>query len=435
MHLKKLVYILSSVFIGYGVSAQNLLTLEEAIKTGLEKNYDLLIVKNSKEIARLQNNIGNAGMSPQLSLNGNGLVSNLNSKQEFNNGTTQERNNAQSFSMQGSLNLDMMVYDGNKMFAIKKRLEQTEQLSALELKRQIENTIYAIITTYYNIVRINELIATEKQNLLIYAERKKIAQLKLSIGSDSKVDLLLSQSDENKAKSLITQMEFQLLDAKTELNKLMSMPADNDYLTVDTIEVNYNPSLEELKRDLPKNNSTLLIAKQNELLVGQTVKEARSAMLPYVSVGLDYRFIRSQSQAGFLFSNNQNGLFGGLTAGWVLYSGNKNRNFLKEKDIAVLNQKLITSRVEQEVDGLVYVNYQKFLLSKKIAELELLTLKDSQELQGITMERYRVGKTNLLETIEAQKNLEDAQYRYINALYSIKVAETELLRVNGSLLK
>ena len=51
------------------------------------------------------------------------------------------------------------------------------------------------------------------------------------------------------------------------------------------------------------------------------------------------------------------------------------------------------------------------------------------------MERYKVGKANLLETIETQKNLEDAQVRYINALYAIKIAEAELVHVNGSLVK
>lgn len=433
--MKKITFIIILLLFGNLLSSQNLLTPEEAIKIGLEKNYGLLILKNEKEISRLQNNIGNAGMSPQLSLNGNAIVSNINSIQEFNNGTSQERNNAQSYLLQGSVNLDMKVYDGNKMFAIKKRLEQTEELTAIEFKQQVENTIYDIITTYYNIVRVNELITTEKQNLLIYTERKKIAQLKLSIGSDSKVDVLLSQNDENKAKSLISQMEFQLLDAKIKLNNLMSVPANTDYLILDTIEVSYNPIIEDLKRDVLKKNSMILRAKQNELVIGQGVKEARSTMLPYLNVGLDYRFNRSQSQAGFLFSNNQNGLYGGLTAGWIVFSGNKNRNYLKEKEFLALNQKFITAQIELEVDGLVYVNYQKFLLSKKIAELELLTLKDSQELQGISLERYRVGKTNLLETIEAQKNLEDAQYRYINALYSIKVAETELLRVNGSLVK
>ena len=87
------------------------------------------------------------------------------------------------------------------------------------------------------------------------------------------------------------------------------------------------------------------------------------------------------------------------------------------------------------IDGTVFINYRSFLLNKQIVDMEFQNLRDSKELLTISLERYRVGKANLLETIETQKNLEDTQVRYINALYAMKVAETELLRTNGSLVK
>ena len=75
------------------------------------------------------------------------------------------------------------------------------------------------------------------------------------------------------------------------------------------------------------------------------------------------------------------------------------------------------------------------MLNKKLAELELQNLKDARELVNVSLERYKIGKANFLETIETQKNLEETQTRYINALYAVKIAETELLKVNGSLVK
>jgi outer membrane protein len=48
--------------ISFNLKAQELLTVEDAIKIGLEKNYSILIVKNSQEIAKAQNNFGNAGI-------------------------------------------------------------------------------------------------------------------------------------------------------------------------------------------------------------------------------------------------------------------------------------------------------------------------------------------------------------------------------------
>ena len=426
-------------FLFFGLSfvllSQSVLTIDDAIKIGLEKNYAVLISKNEKEIAKAQNNFGNAGISPVVSLNANVSLSTVNSYQEFNTGAVQDRNGAQSNNTGASANVTWMVFDGLKMFAIKKRLNQSVKLSELELKQQMENTIYDIISAYYSVVKINELIKAAKQNLVSYQERKKIAQLKFDIGSDSKVDVLLSQLNENKAKSTILQLNLQLIDAKSLLNNLLNKSVDTDFMTSDSIVVNYNPAMEELKKSVLKSNSSILISRQNELIVSQTVKEARSTNLPFVQLNAAYVYNRNQSQAGFVFLNQQSGINTGLTAGWLLFNGNKNNKLIKERNLLYLNQRYKTEFIQQQIDAQVFNSYKSFQLNKEIMELELQNLKDSKEVLNVSLERYKVGKANLLETIETQKYLEEAQTRYMEALYSIKIAEADLLRANGSLIK
>ncbi len=416
-------------------NAQSVLTIDDAIKIGLEKNYNVLIVKNQQEIAKAQNNFGNAGMSPTVTLNGGINAANLNSHQEFNTGVVQDKAGANSNNVAASVNANWTVFDGLRMFAIKKRLSLNEDLSAIQLKQQMENTVYDIIASYYDIVRINELIKAAKQNLSIYEERKKIAQLKLEIGSDSKVDLLLTQSDANKAKSSILQLELQMLNAKANLNLLINKSADTEFVTSDSIDVNYDPNMDELKKSVLKSNSGLLISKQGELIAAQSIKEARATNLPFIQLNGAYNFTRAQSQAGIVFLNQQAGLNGGVTASWLLFNGTKNSKLVKERNLLFLNQKYLTEQIQLEVDAQVYTSYKSFVLNKQIVDLERQNLADSKDVLNISLERYKIGKSNLLETIETQKNLEDAQSRYIEALYNIKLAEAELLRTNGTLVK
>jgi outer membrane protein TolC len=262
-----------------------------------------------------------------------------------------------------------------------------------------------------------------------------LAKIKFEIGSDSKVDLMLAQSDENKAKSAIIQLELQLLNSKIALNNLISLPANTNFITIDSIVINYSPSIDDLKKELPLKNSSILISKQNELIFKQSIIEAKAAILPFLQINSAYNFTRNESEAGIIFLNRQNGFNAGLTAGWLLFNGNKNNRLVKERTILALNQRFITEQTQLKVDGMVYVNYESFLLNKKLSELEFQNLKDAKELLNISLERYKIGKANFLETIETQKNLEETQTRYINALYSVKIAETELLKVNGSLIK
>jgi outer membrane protein len=432
---RKILFIYLFVAANSLVFSQSVLTVEEAIKIGLEKNYAVLMVKNEQEIAKLQNNFGNAGISPTVSVNANLNLANINSYQEFSTGVIQERNGAQSNNTGASVNVGWVIFDGLKMFAVKKRLGLNEQLSAIELKQQMENTVYDIVSAYYTVVKTNEFIKAAKQNLSIYEERKKIAKLRLEIGSDSKVDVLLSQSNENKAKSAIIQLELQLLNAKTKLNTLLNKPVDTEFNTTDSIIVNFNPDIDDLKKEVSKSNSSILMSKQNELITQQSIKEARSANLPFVQLNGAYNFTRSQSQAGFVFLNRQAGLNAGVTAGWLLFNGNKNSKLVKERNILYLNQKYATEQMQQQIDGQVFNSYKTYLLNKTIVDLERQNLTDSKEVLDVSIERYKVGKSNLLETIETQKNLEDAQVRYIEALYAIKMAETDLLRANGSLVK
>jgi outer membrane protein TolC len=417
------------------MNAQDMLTLEDAIKIGLEKNYNVIISRNEKSITKAQNNLGAAGMSPTVTLNANLNLATLNSHQEFSNGTIQDRTSAQSNNTGASVNFNWLIFDGLRMFAVKKRLNATEKLSDMQLKLQMENTTYDIILAYYDIVRIGRLIKASRQNLDIYEERLKIAKLKLDIGSDSKVDLLLTQSDENKVKSDILKLEQQLLSAKVTLNNLLSRPVDVDFKATDTIVMNYEPAYEELKKSLVKGNSSILISMQNELIADQTIKEARSFLLPQIQLNGAYNFTRNQSQAGFVFLNQQAGASGGLTASWTIFNGMRNKRLMEERQIRLLNQKTLTEMSRLQIDAIAYINYQNFLSNKKILQLETDNLKASQELVNISLERYKIGKANLLETKETQKNFEDAQVRYINALYDSKRSETELLRANGALVK
>jgi outer membrane protein TolC len=419
---------------GFHTAGQELLGIEEAIKTGLEKNYAVLIAKNDAAITEKQNNLGNAGMSPQVSLNGGYNMATVNSHQEFNTGVVQDRPGANSNNLAASVNVSWVIFDGLKMFAIKKRLDLTEELGTLQLKQQMEQTVYEIILAYYDIVRIHALIKAAKQNLEVYEERSKVAQLKMTIGSDSKVDLLLSQSDENEAKSALMQLELQLLTAKASLNTLLIRPVDTDFSPKDSIVISYKPAMDDLKKS-SQNNTSFLISQKNEFITEQTIKEARSANLPFVQLNGAYNFTRAQSQAGIVFLNQQRGLNAGVTASWLLFNGNKNKKLAEERQLRLLSQKYNTSWLQQQVDGIVYINYQSFLTNQRILDLETQNMQDSKDLLTISLERYKIGKSDLLTTILTQQTVEEAQTRYINALYNTKKAETELLKANGQLIK
>ena len=73
--------------------------------------------------------------------------------------------------------------------------------------------------------------------------------------------------------------------------------------------------------------------------------------------------------------------------------------------------------------------------AKKILLVEEETIGLAKENVFIALESFKRGVTTFIELRTAQQSLADAYNRLISARYNAKVAETELLRLSGGLLK
>src|SRR5512134_2860451 len=72
------------------LQAQRLLTLEEAIATALQYNYDIRLSRNDSAVAALDNSFRNAVFLPRLNANAGMVWNRNNQKQDFANGTKRE---------------------------------------------------------------------------------------------------------------------------------------------------------------------------------------------------------------------------------------------------------------------------------------------------------------------------------------------------------
>ena len=72
---------------------------------------------------------------------------------------------------------------------------------------------------------------------------------------------------------------------------------------------------------------------------------------------------------------------------------------------------------------------------KKALALEEENILLAKENVSIVFQVYRLNSTTLIQLKEAEKSLQDAQTRLITARYNTKLAETELLRLKGDLVK
>lgn len=79
--------------------------------------------------------------------------------------------------------------------------------------------------------------------------------------------------------------------------------------------------------------------------------------------------------------------------------------------------------------------FKEYEFQKQALDLEESNILLAKENVSIILETYRLGQATYLQLREAQQSLEDAYDRLIAARYNTKVAETELMRLKGDLVR
>lgn len=419
----------------FSAFSQEALTLQKAIEIALKNNFAITTSRLEGNISSTNNTIGNAGFLPSLTLNAAVSNSNTNTEQEFNSGASVKRDGAISDVISTGVALNWTIFDGLKMFATKQKLNELEAQGATNLKIEIENTIMEVITSYYDVVRQQQLIKATQEAIKIYDERIKIAQLKFDIGSASKLDVLQAKVDLNAQKSLLLKQSIALDNAKANLNQLLAKNSTADFTASDSIVVNYKPNYIDLQKNMNTKNNQLLYAQQNILIANAGVKELSSLALPQINLNLGYNFSQNKNQVGLILLNRNLGLNTGISASWTLFNGFKTHSQVKVAQLMAEQRKVFfqeTTAVLEAALVKAFKAYENSLTALKLEEENTLIAKENVT---IALERFRIGSSNSIELTTAQKSYEDALSRIVDARYEAKLYEAELMRLEGTLVK
>jgi outer membrane protein TolC len=433
MKKSKLIFLLFLLMSGQLFAQEDKLTIEDAVKIALEKNYDVIISGNIKQQAAYDNTIGNAGMLPNLDLNGSYTKSTNSLKQKYNTGAEVNRDAAGSTSAIGDLGLNWVVFDGMKMFYSKKKLDGLFLQSEKQLRLQMEATIMQIVEAYYSIIRNEQLLKAMQQEISLSEERLKIAQRKQNNGSGSKLDVLQAQTEFNRQRSLEIATKSDAAAARIKLNQLLARPLETNFQTIDSVIISYRPNFDEVKKEL-SNNTTIGYYELNSQIAELSLKENRSLRYPKVAFTSHYIFSRSTSEAGLTLLNQSNGFNYGVTASLPLFHGfNINRQINNAK-IDVLNAKLRLTEIQEQINADLLNAFRNFSNNLELLQLEEQNILLAREVLSIAQERYKVGSSNNLELQDAQRTFEESMTRLADARYNAKLAETNLKQLTGKLV-
>ena len=437
--MKRFGFLLILLFPVIANSQTRLLTLEEAIATALQNNYDILLAKTDSTSAAIDQSYRNAGFIPRLNGNIGTVWNNNDQKQVLSDGTKRQSKGLRSNNINAQLALNWTLFDGLKMFASRDKVDEYVKLGGLNVKDQLVNTVASVINTYYGIVRQKQQLKAIEEQMSISGERVKLAQYKLDIGVGTKPDVLQSKVDLNAQKAARLQQQTLIAQLKEQLNQVMNVKLNTQYDVSDSIPINANLALGDIQSAAETNNPALLIAQKNIDIAGLILKERKAERFPVISFNSAYNFNRNKNQTVInnfsTLYNRTNGFNYGLTATIPILNNLNNKRQIQQAQLEIRYQQLIYANNKSLVSLAVLNAFKDYEEQKKALALEEENILLAKENVDIIFQVYKLGATTYIQLREAQKSLEDAYNRLIAARYNTKLAETELLRLKGDLVK
>ncbi len=415
------------------IQAQNVLSVEDAINIALKNNYDIWVARNDADISKLNNTYGNAGMVPNISISGSDNYAINNIDQKLSSGSEITASNAKYNTFSAGAFLNWTLFDGGKMFVTKNKLNEIQSLGELQYKDKVLQTIYNVISAYYDVVRQTQQLNSLAEVINYNTERVKILQTSYDLGLIPKNNLLQSKIDLNVFTENFVNQKSVIIASRRTLNLLLSRDAETNFSVSDSISSNFKLNKEEILSKMYTNNTTLLSLQKQIDISKLSIKEFNSMYYPKINFVTGYNFTESNNSAGSILISRINGPQIGGTFTIPLYQAG---NIKRQVNIANLQLKstqylLESSKIQLNVQLqnaiTVYENQLQLL------EIETENSNLTKENLEIVMERLRLGQTTVLEVRQAQESFVDSQTRLINLKYNLKLAETKLKQLIANL--
>ena len=416
----------------FQLPAQEVLTAQDVLNSVLQQNFRISVARQTGEIAGNNNVIGEAGMLPTISATEQYQESIQNTQLSFFDGRSQSAEGARSELLAGSVLVNWTIFDGLSMFARREELALLEAQAGYNLRAEIENTTAEVLALYWRVVSEQDLLDVYRTSLKYSEQRLNLVQRQVELGGASDVELIQAQTARNEDSTLVIQQRYLIRSLQADINLLMNRDAEIPFRVGDSLLVNRDVNIEELKSQVRQTNTSLLQARNEVLINEQRTRQEQGAYSPQIAIFGQYDYSRSQNEVGVLSSNRNFGPVAGLSLTWNVFDGLRQRRL-------VANQRIATEIAKTQEEGLALqanrdleVFYNDYQAAMEQVNLEESNLMQQERSLAIAQRRYELGSLNVFDFRDFQLSLAQAQNRLLTARYRAKLAEINLMLVTGA---
>ena len=415
------------LFIPLAVFADHPLSLSEAIQRALEYNYNIRMIRLDERIAEKNNSWGKAGLFPSIDLSASGThTQSIDPDDEW----IQQRGS-------GSAVLSWTLFRGFSVWIEKSRLSQLEELSAGNTALLVEQTIQAVILSYYNVLLQQKRLQVLDTVRQVSNDRYQQVLEKKEIGALVTYDVLQAKNAWLEDEARYLQQETTTRNAVRDLNYLMGVAEAHDYVLTDPFKQDWKPYMfDALRERMFTDNRQLRNQYIQVQLLNAQVRLAQTAWSPTLSLrtGAETNPSRSRSGDENWFDSDSRDMYGTLTLSWNLFNGGNRKRAV---DIAKLDMEIGEVEIvamEHSLANRLAVQLDLYNVRKKLLDVSEEALDTAELNLQISEEKFKTGAINSFNYRDVQLIYLSAALGKLESTYRLIESHTELLRLSGGIV-
>ncbi len=298
--------------------------------------------------------------------------------------------------------------------------------------------IYAVKTSYYAYLASVENVEVQKEAVKRSEEQLKLIESRFELGSAAKSDVLKQKVQFGRDRLTLLSGENAVTNSKAALAYTIGVDPKSDVsFSPKYIESIYNGTMDEALSYAFQNTPFLLSAKKEVDASKYGLKSRKAEYLPKLSLNASYRHSEGIGPQSYgdptLITSSSNSRSYGFQISWNIFDG-----FSRERNISSAKIKLNNARANysDSKNWLVKDIKTAFLDIERLQEQKTVSQENvdaSVEDLRITQEKYDLGAATILDLLNAQVSLKEAQVSLIKAEFDLNLAVAKIEKSMGKI--
>ena len=417
--------------------SQSTLSLEDVLATSIKENIDIKIKTNELSQVKNYEKVGVLGVLPKIKLNGSASGNQGTSSLEFatDDFPTIDDADSESKSINGNVEFSYNLFNGLGSIYTYQKLKRQSDLKSVELLIQIEQILVKTAKQYFDVAYLQENNKIISEVLDISKDRYNRIKVQNEFGNASKLDLLSAEIDLNNDSVKLMNSEYELEEAKRQLNQTLNKSLDSDFNVENSVNINRDLIYSDLKQETLKNNNNILFQKYIVEIAKKDKKINSVSILPRVNISAQYGYNNTESNTSIILDQTNLGLTGFINFSWDIFDGLANRKITQNTKIQIESNKLQLDAINLQIEQEFNSTYQQYLNNVSLIDIEKRNLETSEKFFERAKEQFYQGQLSRNDFRLAQTDLSMSKNRLNQTKYKAKIAELNLYRLAGKIIE